>query len=156
MPRTGRKPKPTALKLLKGDLRSVNHHEPPPAPGTLEPPGDLTPDERAAWDDIVAALPGGGVATRSDAIGLRVFAYEFALFLQSAELVATVGPLVRDEKGQPRANPAVRIAREAARSVLRCCAEFGMTPSARSLLFANPRHDPGAAEIAARYLTRPT
>jgi P27 family predicted phage terminase small subunit len=150
--RPGPRPRPTRLKVLTGD-RSVNDREPAPAPGPVEAPDDLDRDQRAAFDDIVRAVP-GGVITASDTIGLTVFAHRLAEFRAAAALAATVGPLVRDEKGLPRVNPAVRVAREAGRDVLRWSAEFGMTPSSRSLL-VDPRHA-GAAEIAGRYINPPT
>jgi P27 family predicted phage terminase small subunit len=149
--RPGPKPRPTHLKVLDGIRDSrVNRREPLPAPGPPEPPAYLAGDELDAWHAIVEATP-PGTATASDVIALAVFAQRLAEFRRSSQLASVAGPLVVDERGQPRTNPACRIAREAGRDLLRWCAEFGMTPSARSTLVTG--RDPAAYAVVQRYLT---
>jgi P27 family predicted phage terminase small subunit len=46
------------------------------------------------------------------------------------------GLLVKGSEGQPRANPLVRIASEAAADMLRFASEFGFPPAARSRIAA--------------------
>ena len=46
------------------------------------------------------------------------------------------GLLVKGSEGQPRANPLVRIASEAAADMLRFASEFGFAPAARSRIAA--------------------
>jgi len=40
--------------------------------------------------------------------------------------------LIKSALGDPRANPLIRIADNAAADMIRCAGEFGMTPSARA------------------------
>jgi P27 family predicted phage terminase small subunit len=46
------------------------------------------------------------------------------------------GLLVKGSEGQPRSNPLVRIAADAAADMLRFASEFGFTPAARSRIAA--------------------
>jgi hypothetical protein len=52
--RSGRKPKPTGLKVLQGTFRSDRHGDEvqPDAGGWPEPPAHLGDDERALWDGL--------------------------------------------------------------------------------------------------------
>ena len=154
----GRRPRPTALKLLHGERRDrVNVDEPvvpalPPNPGAPATVGSV--EVAAAYDEILGDAP-AGVLTAADRIGLRLFAQVLASHDRAADLENTVGTLVRDEHGQPRKNPAVQVRRDAGRDALRWCIEFGMTPASRSQIHARlaggvpPASDPRAT----RYLS---
>jgi hypothetical protein len=63
---TGRKPKPTALKLLHGDARrGINLHEPEHASiDPAWPPDELTDFRaRAEWERVIPTLARGHVTT---------------------------------------------------------------------------------------------
>ena len=63
MAKRGRKPKPVADKLARGNpgCRPVNLDEPKYEKGAPEPPESLKPGARAAWDRIVPELARTGV-----------------------------------------------------------------------------------------------
>jgi len=158
MPRPGRRPRPTALKILEGERPSrINDDEMAVVPGVPGLPGELDPDVAGVFAELVELLEPTGVLTALDGLALAAFAQAVSTHRRAAALESSVGPLVLDERGQPRQNPANRVRRDAGRDMLRWCAEFGMTPSARSQIarrFAGGTQM-GASpnQVAAKYLT---
>ena len=61
----GRKPKPTALKVLEGNpgKRPLNDREPVPPKGTLKCPAWLLPEAKKEWKRLAPALEAMGVLT---------------------------------------------------------------------------------------------
>ena len=60
----GRKPKPTALKLLDGTRADrINHDEPAMPPASIEPPDWLDETARAYWGDLAPVLQSSGLLT---------------------------------------------------------------------------------------------
>jgi P27 family predicted phage terminase small subunit len=157
MTRTGRRPRPTALKILQGERPSrVNDDEMPAPAGAPGPPDDLDADVARAYRQLVELLEPTGVLTGLDGLALLAFAQAVSTHSRAAALESAVGPLVRDEHNQPRVNPASRIRRDAGRDVLRWASEFGMTPASRSqiarrLAGSTSMHAPNPT--AAKYLT---
>ena len=64
----GRKPKPTAMKLLEGNpgKRPLNVHEPIPPKGTVKCPAWLLPEAKKEWKRLAPALEAMGVLTMAD------------------------------------------------------------------------------------------
>src|SRR5262245_41506 len=64
----GRKPVPTALKVLRGNpgRRPLNPAEPTPAPAPVNPPDWLPQDARAEWDRLAPMLARNGLLTEMD------------------------------------------------------------------------------------------
>jgi P27 family predicted phage terminase small subunit len=157
MPRTGRRPRPTALKILQGERPSrINDDEIPAVPGPPPAPEDLDPAVADAYQELVGLLVPTGVLTVLDGLALVAFAQAISTHRRAAALESTVGPLVRDEKNQPRVNPASRIRRDAGRDVLRWASEFGMTPASRSQIarrYAGGSPLSAPNPVAAKYLT---
>ena len=60
MAMAGRKPKPTALKVLEGDRgkgrRPLNEHEPIPPRGGVKCPSWLLPEAKKEWKRLAASL----------------------------------------------------------------------------------------------------
>lgn len=157
MPRTGRRPRPTALKILQGERPSrINDDEMPSPAGAPDPPGDLDADVAATYRQLVELLAPTGVLTALDGLALIAFAHAVETHRRAAELESAVGPLVRDEHNQPRVNPASRIRRDAGRDLLRWASEFGMTPASRSQIarrLAGSTSMAAPNPLAAKYLT---
>ena len=70
MAMAGRKPKPTALKVLEGDRgkgrRPINEHEPIPPGGGVKCPSWLLPEAKKEWKRLAASLEAMGVLTMAD------------------------------------------------------------------------------------------
>ena len=64
----GRKPKPTALKLLEGNpgKRPLNGREPVPPRAALKCPAWLLPEAKKEWKRLAPALEAMGVLTMAD------------------------------------------------------------------------------------------
>ena len=64
----GRKPKPTALKLLEGNpgKRPINEHEPIPPKGTVKCPTWLEPEAKKERKRLAPSLEAMGVLTQAD------------------------------------------------------------------------------------------
>lgn len=106
----GRKPKPTALKILEGDLYTINRNEPIIPPGSLEPPGWLAPVAKYKWEELAPILSRAGLLTEGDRDALAMLCDEFARILRDPE----------NAKARDRYR--------------RMLVEFGLTPSSRSRL----------------------
>jgi P27 family predicted phage terminase small subunit len=144
----GRKPTPTALKLLKGNpgKRPINRNEPKPSPRAPGCPTWLAPEARAEWRRVVPALDKIGMLAKVDRAALTAYCETWATFVTAQRDLHEHGLVlhiyedlaVTDDgktiKVQVRAtkNPSVMVARDAAAQIRAFCAEFGLTPSARS------------------------
>lgn len=110
----GRKPKPTALKILDGDREDrINRDEPVLPEADVDVPGCLTSDDaKEHWADLAPMLLAAGLLTEGDRPALALLCEAYA--------ITRVDPL--DYK-----------ARDLYRRML---IEFGLTPSARSRIKA--------------------
>jgi len=64
----GRKPKPTALKVLEGNpgKRPLNENEPVPPKGSIKCPTWLLPEAKKEWKRLAPPLEAMGVLTIAD------------------------------------------------------------------------------------------
>ena len=107
----GRKPKPTALKLLDGTRADrINHNEPAMPPASIEPPAWLDDRAREHWGELAPVLQSARLLTIGDRQALALLCEAFSRF---------------------RSEPANEKARDLYRRML---VEFGLTPSSRSRL----------------------
>ena len=107
----GRKPKPTALKLLEGFRRDrINSAEPIVPVGSLDPVDWLDEKARDHWMELAPILQLAGLLTAADRQSLALLCESFSRF---------------------RADPTDDKARDLYR---RMSIEFGLTPSSRSRL----------------------
>jgi P27 family predicted phage terminase small subunit len=134
MPRTpGRRPLPTALKLVTGNpgKRALPKDEPTPAAGA-EMPEWLTPGAREHWPIVAKQLEEAGVLTRLDQVALAMYCETFARWRDANQKVATHGPIIKSKHGNPMQSPFLGIANKAFAQMQSLLIEFGMTPSSRT------------------------
>ena len=125
----GRKPKPTALKLLDGTRADrIDHDEPAMPPASIEPPDWLDETAREHWGELAPVLLSAGLLTASDRQALALLCEAFSRF---------------------RVDAANDKARDLYRRML---VEFGLTPSSRSRVktTAKPARDTLADFFARR------
>jgi P27 family predicted phage terminase small subunit len=154
----GRKPKPTALKVVAGTDRADrrNDNEPRFNPEIPTPPPFLSDEAKVEWGRVCDALYGAGVLSKTDRAALAAYcqAYgrwqqaEAALALMSARDNVTKGLMIKTTNGNAVQNPLVGTANKAMADMVRYAAEFGMTPSARSRINAQGRDDKENAAAA--------
>lgn len=128
----GRKPTPTALKLVAGERSDrVNDDEPQPGEGIPVCPSSH-PQVRKVWDYTVDQLQRMRVITMADRDALAAYCEAVVQHRVASEILAREGLIVEGSHGGSVPHPAQKIQREAAAMLRAYSTEFGLTPSARS------------------------
>lgn len=135
----GRKPKPTALKLLDGNPGKrpiAADREPTPQAGRPIRPAWLdTPELRAAWDTIADRLEEMGVLTVADGAAMEVLTVTRTLYRAAVLELLDEGQTIRsfDKNGLSvlTKHPSVTTAGMWATTLNALFAKFGLTPSDR-------------------------
>lgn len=148
----GRKPKPTHLKLIEGNpgKRKVNPVEPVPLPELHAPPPFLPQEGQDEWKRVATELYNLGLLTIVDRTALAAYCHSYAIWKQATDAInqmaardqLTRGLMIKTTNGNAIQNPLIGTANKAASDMVRYAAEFGMTPSARARISAQP---PGGA-----------
>jgi P27 family predicted phage terminase small subunit len=149
----GRRPKPTALKVITGNpgKRALNPDEPMPEPCKVNMPNGLSDDAKKMWRDIVPHLEVLRVLTALDRPALVRMCECYAEIQAAQEEIRNGGLIVEtvttDGKVLSRANPAVAMLSDADRRFKAYLVEFGLTPAARSKVKVagdgdKPKEDP--------------
>ena len=148
----GRKPKPTHLKLIEGNpgKRKVNPVEPVSLPELHAPPPFLPAEGQEEWKRVASELYNLGLLTVVDRTALAAYCHSFAIWKQATDAInhmaardqLTRGLMIKTTNGNAIQNPLIGTANKAASDMVRYAAEFGMTPSARARISAQP---PGGA-----------
>lgn len=135
----GRKPKPTALKLLDGNpgKRPIAPDEPRPIVEAPLCPEHLTAEARTEWDRIVPQLLKLGLLTQVDAVSLAAYCVLYARWCD-AERKVTEGGMVVESYGQTLPNPHLSIANNTLKLLHSFASEFGLTPASRTKVRAQP------------------
>jgi P27 family predicted phage terminase small subunit len=135
----GRKPKPTNLKILNGNpgKRPINKNEPKPSPIAPKCPQWLTPEAKREWKRIVPDLERLGLLTVVDRVALAGYCQAYARWREAEEFITKHGSIFKTPSGYIQQVPQVSIAQKNLLIVKGFCAEFGLTPSARSRINVN-------------------
>ena len=146
--KSGRKKKPTLLKLVTGNpgRRPINPTEPEPAPGEVLAPDWLDEEARKKWAEIldnchwIAPVDG-------DMLALYCDAYSHYL---KAQRLSIKTPLVKTTEGKMIKNPAWTARNEAFHQMRSAGSELGLSPSSRAgISGGGERRD----EIAEKYFS---
>ena len=119
----GRKPKPTALKVLEGNPghRPLNKKEPMPKGKLPRCPEWLEDDAKKEWK-----------LTEIDRAAFAGYCQAYARWKGAEEFITQHGDMVRTPNGYLQQVPQVSIAQTNLKIMLKFCEQFGLTPSARS------------------------
>ncbi len=130
----GRKPKPTALKVIHGTYRPdrANPSEPRPRPGIPPCPKFLQGEARDAYRKTAKKLARIGLLTELDDMALSMLCQAWTDYLEATDQVLKSGMLVKSPNGFPVLNPYLVAANQAAKKVRSLLSECGMTPGSRS------------------------
>ncbi len=142
--RDGRKPKPTALRLIQGNQehRPLPENEPEPKAvvGSVEPPEWLGATARSFWPGFVSELQEMGVLTSADLPALALLCDSYAEHVECSRVIESEGRTYEATTAagavmvRPRPEAAMRDAAERrARAML---VEFGLTASSRTRVHA--------------------
>jgi phage terminase small subunit len=131
---SGRRPQPTALKVLRGNpsKTKLNQHEPVPPPGEVTKPAGLSAGAEKVWDELAPVCVAMGTLTTAD---VRAFA-------TLCELQATFSALML-RKGEDGFD--LRKERETAIALRPYYALFGLEPVSRARMVV-PKAKPAEPE----------
>lgn len=147
----GRKPKPTALKLVTGNpgKRALPKKEAKVALSEPQPPSFLCDDAKVEWGRVVSVLYAAGLMTELDRAALAAYCAAYGRWAQAERAINRMAAkdelnaalMIKTTNGNAVQNPLVGIANKAKSDMVRYASEFGMTPSARSRVEANTNDD---------------
>src|SRR5947207_11816997 len=108
----GRKPKPTALKLLAGNpgKRRLNHREPKPQRELPTCPSHLLPAAKAEWKRLARELYDLGVLTRLDRGALAGYCQAYGRWVEAEKKLMDTPAILKMPSGYIQANPWLTIA----------------------------------------------
>jgi P27 family predicted phage terminase small subunit len=137
----GRKPKPTAIKLLEGNpgKRPLNRKEPKPAQKAPRCPAWLDDEAKKEWKRVGKVLEQMGMLTELDMAAFAGYCQAYARWKTAEDFITQHGDMVRTPNGYIQQVPQVSIAQTNLKIMLRFCEEFGLTPSARSRIVGEER-----------------
>lgn len=140
-PGAGRKPKPTALKVLEGNpgRRPLPRREPQPTVGSTVCPTWLPDEGKAEWKRVAPRLLRLGLLTELDRAALALYCDAWAQYARASAFIREHGHTYTNSRGKEVQYPQVGIAASAAVQLRGWCAEFGMTPSSRSRMQVAPQ-----------------
>ena len=142
--KSGRKKKPTALKLIEGNpgKRPLNEEEPEPRK-VYEPPAPDGFDavHSAKWDSLARQLADIRVLTELDLDALQIYVENWCAMMDSLADINVRGKLLQSPSGGPMWNPSWAEYKHSLKVVRSLQAEFGMTPSTRTGIIADAGDD---------------
>lgn len=138
MAQRGRKPKPTALKILEGNpgKRPLNEYEPKPDKKAPKCPAWLDKEAKKEWRRMSSQLEVIGVLTEVDMAAFAGYCQAYARWKEAEEFITKHGTIVKTPSGYWQQVPQVSIAQTYLKIMNKFCEEFGLTPSARSRITA--------------------
>jgi len=147
----GRKPEPSALKILRGlpGKRKLSVDEPQPAPVVdLTPPAWLPPDAQAEWLRVAPMLERNRVLTEMDLDALCFYCSEFAKWRFANTQIAKFGMVIKGKGDFPMVTPYSRLADKHMTQMRAFLTEFGMTPSSRARVHVPKTEKPAESKWA--------
>lgn len=149
--KSGRKSKPTNLKVLQGNAgkRSLNKNE--PKADQLKkiptPPQWLTGYARDAWEHHAPWLYSSKILTHSDLTVFESYCDAYGTWRKACEELNKYGLVIEGANGGPMKNPAATVKNEAFRQMTVAGSSLGLDPSSRTRL-ATPNGEDEANPFA--------
>ena len=136
MAKAGRRPKPTALKILDGTQRGPKKREPGLPAGVPPMPERLQVDQVAVekWHELAGILTSMGVLTLGDGEALATLCEVHSAEQQCLLQLRAGGAVMHTDLGGVKPNPAGPLYRSLVAQKASLLSEFGLTPSSRTKL----------------------
>lgn len=143
MAQRGRKPTPTAVKVLEGNpgKRSLNTQEPKPEKKAPRCPAWLEDEAKKEWKRMAKQLEQLGILTEIDMAAFAGYCQAYARWKEAEEFITQHGTIVKTPSGYWQQVPQVSIAQTYLKIMNRFCEQFGLTPSSRSRIVADTGED---------------
>lgn len=138
--RSGRRPVPTKLKLLRGNPghRALNDQEPEPGSRLPEPPDHLAEEAKREWQRIGVILEEIGLVSELDRAALAAYCQAWSRWVDAEQALKTYGVVIKSPSGFPMQSPFLAVANKALEQMRGFLIEFGMTPASRTRVHAAP------------------
>ena len=135
----GRKPKPTALKVLEGNpgKRPLNELEPKPKKQAPSCPSWLEPEAKKEWKRMAKTLESIGLLTEIDKASFAGYCQAYARWKEAEEFLTKHGTIFKTPSGYIQQVPQVSIAQTYLKVMKDFSSEFGLTPAARTRIQVN-------------------
>lgn len=136
----GRKPLPTAIKELKGTAQKcrTNINEPKASVMCPDPPSFLGEIALKEWGHKAPLLVKMGVLTEADNTALAAYCVQYERFVRAEQKLADGEYTEVTTNGNEIAKALVGVSNRAADLMKKFLVEFGLTPSSRTRISANP------------------
>ena len=138
--RSGRKPTPTRLKVLRGNPghRPLNELEPEPQPRLPRPPAHLSDNAKKEWRRAGQFLLQLGLVSDIDLAAFAAYCTAYGRWVDAEQGLRTYGVMLKSPNGFPVQSPYLAVANKAMEQMRSLLSEFGMTPASRSRVSASP------------------
>ena len=135
----GRKPKPTAIKILEGNpgKRALNLNEPQPPKKAPSCPAWLNLEARREWRRLAPTMEMLGILTEVDRAAFAAYCQAYARWREAEEKIKATNLIFKTPSGYPQQSPYVGIAQQSMKIMKDFASEFGLTPAARSRIVAS-------------------
>jgi len=135
----GRKPRPTALKVLEGNpgKRKLNEKEPRPEKIAPSCPKWLESEAKKEWRRLAKKMEAIGILTEMDMAAFAGYCQAYARWKEAEEFITQHGTIVRTPSGYWQQVPQVSIAQTYLKVMNRFAEQFGLTPASRSRIVAD-------------------
>lgn len=146
--RSGRRPAPTKLKLVRGNpgKRPLNDKEPEPDGKLLPPPDHLSDEAKREWSRAGELLTRLGMDSGFDRAALAAYCQAWGRWVEAEESLRKYGVVVKSPNGYPMQSPFLAIANKAIEQMKGFLIEFGMTPASRTRVRAERPGEPDPLE----------
>ncbi len=137
----GRKPKPTALKILQGNPggRALNKHEPKFVAAIPICPDELCDDAKLEWGRLAPYLFKANLMTEADRAAFAGYCQAYGRWIAAERELKVEGEILRSDKNNLVQNPRLWVANRALEQVYKFLSEFGLSPSSRTRLRIEPK-----------------
>ncbi len=134
---------PTALKIIRGNpgKRALPDHEPQLEIKAPKCPAHLDANAQKEWKRMVPLLLKMRVLTQADYMALATLCQAFSTMGQAQEQMNKSGLLYKLPSGYIAQSPLMSIIIQNAELVTKLGREFGVTPSARTRVHAQPNQE---------------
>lgn len=139
MAQRGRKPKPTAIKMLEGNpgKRQLNENEPKPSKKAPTCPKWLDDDAKKEWKRLSKQMEMLGILTEVDMAAFAGYCQCYARWKAAEEFISKHGSIVKTPSGYWQQIPQVSIAQQYMKQMNKFCEQFGLTPASRSRIVSD-------------------
>jgi len=136
---SGRKPKPTWLKIVNGNpgKRPLNTNEPQPVGDLTSAPDWMSPSQKEGWDYAIAHSP-RGLLKLIDRSVLAVWVVAEDTHRQASEKVTEQGLLMTTKTGELVQSTYLPIQNRQALIMMKAGSELGFSPTARARISVPP------------------